>query len=263
MCRFLAYQGEPISIADLLCTPTNSLVQQSRCAQEGKTTRNEDGFGLGWYGDLPAPQRLSGVAPAWADDSLGTACSGIRSRLFFAHVRASTGTTTSPTNCHPFVHRHWLFMHNGQIGGYGQIRQTVEAMIPEKLAPARLGTTDSEAIFLAAVANGLLDDPVSAIRRTLRAIRTLTIAARIAEPLRFSAALTDGIDLYAFRWASDGRPPRLYYRNTATGLVLASEPIDDSRRSWCPIPSGCVLIARADSAPAVQGFEDEPTQAAA
>lgn len=263
MCRFLAYQGEAISIADLVCTPANSLVQQSRCAQEGKSTTNEDGFGVGWYGKLRDPQRLSGVAAAWTDDSLRTACAGLQSRLFFAHVRASTGTTISRENCHPFAHRQWLFMHNGQIGGYGHVRHAVEAMIPDKLAPARMGTTDSEAIFLAAVGYGLPADPTSAILKTLRTIRAVTIAAGIAEPLRFSAALTDGTVLYAFRWASDHRPPRLYQRNTPTGLIVASEPVDGSRESWCELPNCCALIAREGYTPVIQSFDVEPARVAA
>lgn len=263
MCRFFAYQGEPVSIADLVCTPVNSLLQQSRCAQEGKTTRNEDGFGIGWYNELPEPWRRSGVAAAWANDGIRNACDDLQSRLFFAHVRASTGTMVSQANCHPFAHHQWLFMHNGQIGGYEHIQEAVEAIIPKKIAPARRGTTDSEAIFLAAVGNGLPADPIAVIIETLAKIQTLAISASIAEPIRFSAALTDGTTLYAFRWASDGRAPRIYYRNTPTGLVIASEPSDGSRQKWFEIANGCTLIARAGSAPTIQSFGAKPMRAAA
>src|SRR3712207_7561912 len=51
----------------------------------------------------------------------------ICSRLFFAHVRASTGTSTTRANCHPFAHGRHLFMHNGQIGGYARIKRRLEA----------------------------------------------------------------------------------------------------------------------------------------
>lgn len=210
MCRFLAYQGEPVLLADLVCKPTNSLVRQSRCAREGKTRTNGDGFGLGWYGERPEPELHRNAGPAWADEHLHAVSQRVRSRLFFAHVRASTGTATTRGNSHPFAHREWLFMHNGQVGGYVQVRGAIEAMIPEGLQRARLGTTDSEAIFLAAVASGLCVDPVSAVARTLHAIKEIVVAASVAEPLRFTAALTDGETLFASRWASDGRPPRLY-----------------------------------------------------
>src|SRR3712207_8568576 len=88
----------------------------------------------------------------------------ICSRIFFAHVRASTGTSTTRANCHPFAHGRHLFMHNGQIGGYARIKRRLEATIPDALYDARLGTTDSEAIFLAALANGLEENPVAAMR---------------------------------------------------------------------------------------------------
>ena len=49
-------------------------------------------------------------------------------------------------------------MHNGQIGNWNLIRRQVEGMIPDSLYGSRLGTTDSEAVFLAilgAVAAGV------------------------------------------------------------------------------------------------------------
>ena len=66
-------------------------------------------------------------------------------------MRAATGTATSRANCHPFAHGRFLFMHNGQVGGWQRVRRRVEAMIPDALYTARTGTTDSEAIFLAAI----------------------------------------------------------------------------------------------------------------
>lgn len=263
MCRFIAYQGEPVFVGDIICASANSLVQQSRCAQEGKTTKNEDGFGLGWYDDQPIPRRYGGVEPAWANDGLSKTCRGVRSAMFFAHVRASTGTATSLSNCHPFSHREWLFMHNGQVGNYQQIRGAIEAMIPARLLRSRLGTTDSEAIFLAAIGNGLLDDPPSAMTSTLQAICALMALAGITETLRFSAALTDGTTLFAFRWANRGRPPRVYYRGAPNGLVVASEPTDGERQRWHEIPSGCSLISRRGRPPVVRSFGYEPLRGAA
>ena len=62
-------------------------------------------------------------------------------------------------------------MHNGQIGGYDRIRRRIEDLIPDELYDHRLGTGDSEAIFLAALANGLADDPIKAMARTLQRVR--------------------------------------------------------------------------------------------
>ncbi|MBX9934620.1 MAG: class II glutamine amidotransferase [Methylobacterium sp.] len=263
MCRFLAYQGDPIPLVDLVCAPTNSLVQQSRYAQEGKTRTNGDGFGLGWYGTRAEPERHRMAGPAWADENLTAISKQVSSHLFFAHVRAATGTETTQANCHPFAYGRWLFMHNGQIGAYGKIRPLVETMISKNVRYARAGTTDSEAIFLAAFGNGIACDPVQAMTSTLYAIRALMIDAGITEPLRFSAVLTDGVRLYAFRWASDGKPPRLYYRQTAGRIVLASEPLDHLRAAWRELPNASALLSSPGRSLAMRHLADLPSQLAA
>jgi predicted glutamine amidotransferase len=61
--------------------------------------------------------------------------------------------------------------------------------------------------------------------------------------LRFTATLTDGNGIWAFRWASDAVPPTLYYRQGVSGLVVVSEPIDDERADWLAVPAGHALIA--------------------
>ena len=243
MCRFLAYQGEPIPIETLVCAPCHSLVHQSLHASEGKTETNGDGFGLGWYGERPEPGLYREVRPAWSDENLKSLAAQVRSGLFFAHVRAATGTATSRANCHPFSAGRMMFMHNGQVGEWARVRRRVEAMIPDGLYAERTGTTDSEAIFLAALARGLEQDPVAAMTGTLADVRAMMLGAGVADALRFTAALTDGVRLWAFRWASDGRPATLYWRQDARGLVVVSEPIDDVVGGWNAVPSGCTLVS--------------------
>jgi predicted glutamine amidotransferase len=263
MCRFLAYRGTPVLLADLVCAPRHSLVHQSLHAAEAKTETNGDGFGIGWYGERPEPGLYREIRPAWSDENLRSLCDQVRSRLFFAHVRASTGTSTTRANCHPFSHGRHLFMHNGQIGGYSRIKRRLEALIPDELYDARVGTTDSEAIFLAAIANGLVEDPIPAMAGVLKQVQGLMSDAGIAEPLRFTAAFTDGNDLWAYRWACDGKPPTLYYREVDGDLLVVSEPIDDRDRGWQEVPKGCVLIARAGSPVAVECLNEAMSRLAA
>lgn len=251
MCRLLAYQGAPVLLEDLVTAPAHSLVHQSRFAAEAKTVTNEDGFGLGWYGEGSSPVVYRDPGPAWSDDTLGGLCARTRSPLFFAHVRASTGTAKVRANCHPFACGHHLFMHNGQIGGYERIRAEIEALIPPALRAARHGATDSEAIFLAALGAGLADDPIGAMRRTLLAIRGLMDEAGIRQALRVSAAFSDGEGLWAYRWACDGRSPSLYYRAGETGIVIASEPTDERRLGWQPVPKNAVLALRPGARPEI------------
>jgi predicted glutamine amidotransferase len=141
MCRFLAYRGEPVFLSSLVSAPAHSLIHQSLHAAEAKTGTNGDGFGLGWYGERDEPGLYREVRPAWSDENLRSLCDQVRSRLFFAHVRASTGTSSTRANCHPFAHGRYLFMHNGQIGGYAGLKRRIEGMIPDELYGARLGTS--------------------------------------------------------------------------------------------------------------------------
>ena len=262
MCRFLAYRGAPVFMASLVCAPAHSLVHQSLHAEEAKTGTNGDGFGLGWYGERPEPGLYREVRPAWSDENLRSLCDQVRSRAFFAHVRASTGTSTTRANCHPFAHGRHLFMHNGQIGGYARIKRRIEALIPDEFYDARLGTTDSEALFLASIANGLESDPVGAVARTLKRVHGMMTKAGILEPLRFTAALTDGERLFAFRWACDGQPPSLYAREDEGGVTVVSEPIDRRRAGWREIPKNCVLSAGPGGRMQIASFDEALSEAA-
>ncbi len=263
MCRFLAYRGEPVFLSDLVCAPAHSLVRQSLHACEAKTGTNGDGFGLAWYGERPEPGLYREIRPAWSDENLTSLCAQVRSRLFFAHVRASTGTASTRANCHPFAFGRHLFMHNGQIGGYERIRRRIEELIPDEFYDHRLGTGDSEAIFLAALAEGLPEDPIRAMARTLKRVRGVMQAAGVDEPLRFTAVHADGSSLHAYRWACDGHPPSLYYREMPTGLLVVSEPIDDRAAGWREVPKGCTLVARPGQAIALRCMNDAIARLAA
>jgi predicted glutamine amidotransferase len=254
MCRFLAYQGQPVLLESVVAKPCHSLIHQSMRATEGKTATNGDGFGLGWYGERSEPGIYRDLRPAWSDDNLLSICAQVRSKLFFAHVRAATGTATTRANCHPFGHGQCLFMHNGQVGGYAQIRRSVEALIPDELYVNRTGTTDSEAIFLAALARGAMQDAVEAFASVLNDVLRLMRESGTKEPMRFAASFTDGETLYAFRWACDAKAPTLYWRNDCHGLHVVSEPFDDTHVGWNALPQGSVLVSRLGQAVNVQAF---------
>ncbi len=254
MCRFLAYQGVPILLEELVSAPAHSLIAQSLHARQGHSTTNGDGFGVGWFGERPTPGLYREVHPAWSDDNLRGLCAQVRSGLFFAHVRASTGTATARDNCHPFAVGRHMFMHNGQIGGWPQLRRRVEALIPDGLYAARRGTTDSEAILLAAFAQGLDDDPPAALGRTLAQVLGFMRDDGVAAPLRFTAALTDGENLWAFRWASDDQPASLYWRQDDAGVVVVSEPFDQSAGCWHAVPVGQYVHVAQGSGPQVAAF---------
>ncbi len=242
MCRFLAYAGPPVFLEELVAAPCHSLIHQSLHAEEAKTGTNGDGFGLGWYSERPEPGVYREIRPAWSDENLLSIARQVRSALFFAHVRAATGTASTRANCHPFAHGRHMFMHNGQIGGYGAIKRRLEALIPDELYDARTGTTDSEALFLIILAhlNAGMDAP-SAFTAALSQAMALSQAAGLREPIRFAAVMTDGETIHAARWSSDPKPPTLYVCERADSIIIASEPVDARRDCWRALPPNSMV----------------------
>jgi len=262
MCRWIAYRGMTIPLELYVTAPAHSLVVQSLKALEAGASTNGDGFGLGWYSEHEEPGLYREVRPAWSDENLRHLCRHIRSHLFFAHVRASTGTPTTRPNCHPFTHGRWMFMHNGQVGDWSLIRRQVEAMIPDAYYGSRIGTTDSEAVFLAILGAGGGEDPIGATDRTLAQLTRLVHESGTTEPLRFTAALADGRNLYAFRYANNDTANTLYYREAGASVVVVSEPLDMERAFWKPVPPGHMIVARENRPVSLEPFMAEQQAAA-
>ena len=242
MCRWIAYRGETTAFEHYVTEPEHSLITQSLRALEATTGTNGDGFGLGWYGDHPEPGLYRETRPAWSDENLRYLCRHLHSHLFFAHVRAATGTAVTRQNCHPFACGRWMFMHNGFIGSWNRLRRKVENMIPDALYPSRIGTTDSEAVFLAMMGEGLEREPVEAARRVLLSLCELVAEDGHHERMRFTAALANGHDLFAFRFAENDNANTLYFREDGERLIVVSEPFD-KEPDWTEVPPNHVLVA--------------------
>jgi len=160
MCRWLAYSGSPILIEELLYGPDHSLIDQSRHARMGVDTTNGDGFGVGWYSaDTETPAVFRSIEPAWNDRNLREVTAHVHSPLFLAHIRASTGTAVQQTNCHPFRHGEWLWVHNGLVRDFHLIKRDLALAVDESLYAEMEGSADSEMLFYLALTFGLEDDP--------------------------------------------------------------------------------------------------------
>jgi glutamine amidotransferase len=241
MCRWIAYRGETTALEDYVTEPAHSLISQSIHAMESTASVNGDGFGLGWYSKHPEPGLYREIRPAWSDENLRYLCRHLQSHLFFAHVRAATGTAITRANCHPFACGKWLFMHNGFLGNWNRWRRHVEALIPDELYPSRIGTTDSEAIFLAILGAGI-EHPVAAAKKILAMLTDIVSQSETEDRFRFTAALTDGRNLYAFRYSVNDQANTLYYREADGGIVIVSEPFDHDE-NWVMVPEDHVVVA--------------------
>ncbi|PID35250.1 MAG: class II glutamine amidotransferase, partial [Rhodobacterales bacterium] len=175
----------------------------------------------------------------------------VRSRLFLAHVRASTGTATSRNNCHPFTVGKWSFMHNGQVGGFEKFRKRADMLIPDALYACRKGATDSEVLFLLML--GQLEanpagGPVQALAAAVRQLQDLSQTHGEPPHMRLSAAFSDGDTLWAARYSSDEIAPTVYYRwsETRGGWAVVSEPLEADETGWCALEPGQVARFRGD-----------------
>jgi len=251
MCRWVAYAGEQIYLEDIIFDQDYSIIQQSLSARESSWSTNGDGFGVAWYSEKSTPGIFKDILPAWHDQNLRSIASQIKSKLFFTHVRATTGTSVARSNCHPFNYKNWLFMHNGAIGYWRICRKQIEALIDPQYYPYRQGVTDSEAMFLIALSNGLQEDPVKAMKKTIRKVLKIMTQFGDAEPLRISATCTDGEKIWAFRYSSDSCSPTLYYGSPKTHAqvffkdqinTISSEPTDNDAQHWYKVHEDSYII---------------------
>jgi glutamine amidotransferase len=260
MCRWLAYSGSPIRLEELLVKRDRSLIDQSLHSREGATPTNGDGFGVGWYEDGEPPRVYRSTHPAWNDRNLRELAAGISSHLFFAHIRASTGTAIQETNTHPFRHGRWLWMHNGLIREFPRLRRELVLAIDDSLFDSIEGTTDSETMFYLALTFGLEDDPVAAVERMVGLVEDTGRRHGVDNPIQMTIATTGGGSVYAFRYSSERESRSLYFSTRMDALralhpesaelaslsdetrVVVSEPLGDLEGAWNAVPEAHVGI---------------------
>ena len=254
MCRWLAYTGSPVVLTEVLYTPVHSLIDQSLHSRLGAETTNGDGFGIGWYDTGPVPGVFRSIEPAWNDQNLHELAGHIRSPLFFAHIRAAIGSAVQQTNCHPFRHGRWLFMHNGFIDGFAKMKRDLVLAIDPSLFPQIMGTTDTEVLFHLALTFGLDDDPPQALARAVGLVEAHGHAQNVDYPFQGTIATTNGDSLWAFRYSSQGRSRSLFFTRDVPTLreqypdreilrevsddtrLVVSEPIGDLPGAWIEMP---------------------------
>jgi predicted glutamine amidotransferase len=256
MCRWAAYLGPEVYLEDIIASPCHSLIVQSHEATLAKTRTNGDGFGVAWYGNRNEPGLYRDILPAWSDQNLKSISRQIRSRLFLAHVRASTGGLTSRSNCHPFVAGRWSFMHNGQIGHFERLRRRLEAHLSDDVYMLKHGTTDSELIFLLMQQFGLDQQPLQALQQAVALIIEEAHKMEVAPFIRLTSAFSDGHHLYAVRYATDAFAPSLYTKTLADvpGICVVSEPLDDETEHWAAVPANSFLTVQPNEKVAIGTF---------
>ena len=218
MCRWMAWLGQPVLIEELLFKAPHGIVDQSLHARMGAEPTNGDGFGLGWYGTGDGPGIYRSVSPAWGDPNLRELAAHVESPLFMAHVRAAIGSPVQETNCHPFRHGGWLFVHNGFIADFHLLRRDLMLAIDPDLFPLVQGSTDTEVVFYLALTLGLEQDPIAALERTVGLIEQTGRSHGVTEAVQASFGASDGDSLWAVRYATGGSARSLFASADADAL---------------------------------------------
>lgn len=275
MCRFVCYLGDPVPLELLVLRPRNSLVNQSLDSRMGATRVNGDGFGIAWYDPLvgPEPGLFRCVSPAWNDTNLAHLARFVRSGCILAHVRAaSSGSGVSLENCHPFAAGPYSFMHNGDLGGFQQVRRQLLAQLGEESFRRIRGRTDSEhlfALFLEELGGQEVLADTHELARALEASmrRALELVERHGGPVESSLnlALSDGRSGVVTRYSTRSESPgeSLYWSSgrqyrcesgacsmvetgsSGAAVLVGSERLS-ADPSWAAVPSKHMLLIHPD-----------------
>lgn len=277
MCRFLAYKGRPLLMADLLVRARNSLISQSQHAHLWNKPVNGDGFGVGWFPlhDDPEPGIFRSVEPAWSNANLNSLAHKVVSRCFFAHVRdATAGSPVSQLNCHPFNWQRLIWMHNGALEEFDRMRRPLTQRLSDRAYGWITGSTDTElafALFLDRL--GFVAEPDAALLAramtgTIAELLEIRRGLGLTSPCYMNFAVSNGHDLVATRFVSDPRrePHSLYSTAGALELdengrfrvmrpksgapdsvIIASEPLTAFESDWEAVPGNTLVQVDAEN----------------
>eukprot|EP01053_Blabericola_migrator_P008995 Blabericola_migrator_1__8994@NODE_478_length_8196_cov_107_510026_g372_i0_p1_GENE_NODE_478_length_8196_cov_107_510026_g372_i0NODE_478_length_8196_cov_107_510026_g372_i0_p1_ORF_typecomplete_len1542_score239_03GATase_4/PF13230_6/4_4e41GATase_4/PF13230_6/1_8e03Peptidase_M20/PF01546_28/1_6e34WD40/PF00400_32/0_54WD40/PF00400_32/0_12WD40/PF00400_32/4e07WD40/PF00400_32/2_8M20_dimer/PF07687_14/1_5e13GATase_6/PF13522_6/8_1e12WD40_like/PF17005_5/4_2e02WD40_like/PF17005_5/8e09ANAPC4_WD40/PF12894_7/7_2ANAPC4 len=250
---------EAILLGDIVTRPKLGIIYQSfncheriprdepRWAYE-KSTLNGDGFGVGWYpckemahllGENKNPCVFTSLKPAWGDRNLRQIAEKTASPLIFAHVRAAGPGSGPPTeaNCHPFVYGRFLFMHNGAIGDWRNMRRELLSNLKTSHAfDFAMENNPIDSVLLFALVIDQLDPKrdeysINELRSFMeKMISTICVAAdklRVEDVNYLNCCMSDGNNIVASRFVLGPYSQRVVEKNppkpTSLPNALAEE----------------------------------------
>lgn len=283
MCRFTLYLGPDIRLSSLLLEPTHSLIRQSTHSREREEPLNGDGFGVGWYArELSGePAVFRSITPAWNNRNLHNLARVVASDCILAHVRAATQSSgVNEANCHPFRYQQYLFMHNGDVGNFRNVRRRILDSVCDEAYSNVYGSTDSECFFALCI-DELLKQPATrapqeklshALARAIERVVSLVGTHGDNAPSYMNCALSDGENAVVSRYTDDSAdsPESLYYFHGALypaiaeaaahdkvlgrhPVIVSSERLTNSA-DWVAIPDNYLVLVRSGHAPQLQAL---------
>jgi glutamine amidotransferase len=162
---------------------------------------NPDGWGIGWYDGKEPKIFKQGISAIDRESKLPVLSKEVRSNIIITHIRKGTGAEPSERNSHPFKYKNWIFAHNGKVDG-----DYLKPLLNLEHKQALQGETDSEIYFhwllqCAEEEQDIIEGIGKAVKKVLE---------RDHSGLNF--LLSDGLSLYAFRYASKFKSYYSLYR---------------------------------------------------
>ena len=158
------------------------------------------------------------------------------------------------TNCHPFRHDRWLFMHNGYLNELATIKRDLVFAVDPSLYPEIKGQADTEVLFYLALTFGLEDDPPAAVAQAIGFVEHVAERHGVPHPFQGTIATTDGESIWAFRYSSERKSRSLFYTTDVPRLrqlhpeiklleqfsdnarLIVSEPLGEVSGVWNEVP---------------------------
>jgi glutamine amidotransferase len=155
-----------------------------------------------------------------------------------------------------------MFAHNGLIENFPRVRRDLLVAIDPERFSALEGSTDSELMFYLAMTFGLEHEPVPALERMAGFVEATAKRQGIDNPLKMTVCASDGEQLVAVRYSSEGRSRSLFHstsfrhlhelypddpRIAAVGenaYLIVSEPLVDLPDVWAEAPEATAIVVR-------------------
>jgi predicted glutamine amidotransferase len=153
-------------------------------------------------------------------------------------------------------------MHNGLISDFPTVKRDLAFAVDPALYSEIEGSTDSELFFFLALTLGLEDDPPGAVERAVGLIEETGRRHGVEHPIQMTVATSDGKQLWAFRYSSEGKSRTLYYSTDVRTLreqypdnpvlhlvsdesrLVVSEPLGDLEGAWNEVPESSWGVIR-------------------
>jgi predicted glutamine amidotransferase len=153
-------------------------------------------------------------------------------------------------------------MHNGLIREFPKLKRDLALAVDPTLYPAIEGSTDSELFFFLARTLGLEEDPPGAVERAVGLIEETGRRHGVEHPLQMPVATSDGTQIWAFRYSSEGQSRSLFNSTDVSTLrhqhpdnpvlhkvsdesrLVVSEPLGDLAGAWNEVPESSWGVIR-------------------